>query len=201
MGENYIGVKYQFERIEESYPPDKRLPELNYWAYLFSELGLAPAHPKGAYGNHSMRCQGNSFIITKTGMKPAREVNTSSYCLVSGFPAKNSTLPFRGKFPPSSEALLHFQIYKNLKQVNAILHGHSNLLLEKARELNIPTTEHFYEYGTPELAESALKMAMEGYSFFILKKHGFVATGASLQAAGKESLEQYRRLITLLLSN
>lgn len=195
--EKYIGIKFQIHKAAETFTTDTRLAELNYWIYLFGELGLAPVHPEGAYGNHSYRRDGNSFIITRTGMRPAPEVNKEDYCEVLYDNEKN-LFNVKGKNEPSSECFLHSALYRSFPQVQVIMHGHSSLLTSHAQRLNIAVTEKEYPYGTAELAASAVQVCDPQRSFFILKNHGFVATGKDIDGTAKSVLHHYSRLLSLL---
>ena len=200
--ENYRGVKFQYLRTTTSFFYDWRLPELNRWAYLFSQLGLAPIHAEGAYGNHSYRTEGISFVITKSAMIPAEILQPNDFCHVLGLDdsTTTATITFRteGQFAPSSESFLHYSLYQTLPHINAILHGHCSLLNFHAETLNIPVTKKFHAYGTPELAQSALELVDQTTPFFILKDHGFVALGENIDAAGKLTLNYFSDLIRIL---
>lgn len=172
------------------------LPLLDRWVLLFSQLGLAPLHSSGAYGNQSFRTSGDSFIITRTGMFPTPEFKHQNYTLVESFDKELNSFTTRGTSPPSSESFLHRLIYEESQEVNAIFHGHSELLTSGADILGIPVTEAFYDYGTIELAESALDVVRGGCSFFILKDHGFVSLGKTINEAGKQTLSYYQRLLS-----
>jgi ribulose-5-phosphate 4-epimerase/fuculose-1-phosphate aldolase len=196
--EKYQGVKFNYRNEQSVFEYDERLIELNNWATLFSELGLAPTHPDGAYGNFSYRTGKRSFIITKSAMTPSEQLDVSSFSSICHFDQSTSTFTTRGKFAPSSESFLHNLLYQADQEVNAILHGHSSLFNEHAKKLEIPTTDKFYDYGTTELAESALKVASFGNDFFILKDHGFIALGKDIPTAGKRTLSHFSKLISLL---
>ncbi|MFT5701667.1 MAG: ribulose-5-phosphate 4-epimerase/fuculose-1-phosphate aldolase [Desulforhopalus sp.] len=198
--ETYQGVKFNHQQIKPNFEFDKRLTELNLLTYLLSQLGLTPVHPEGAYGNQSYRSSQSSFIITKSGMLPSRSLDPTSYCEIIGYDARTTTFSTNGSATPSSESFLHNEIYSSLPQIHVILHGHSNLLNDYAEELNIPVTDTFYDYGTQELAQSALVLARKGSSFFILKDHGFVALGCSIKSTGNLVLDYYGQLINLLKS-
>lgn len=198
--ETYQGVKFSFEQVADSCPDHQLLPLLDRWVMLFSQLGLAPVHSTGAYGNQSFRTSGSSFIITRSGMFPGKHFDPANYTLVEAFDRKNLSFTTRGSSPPSSESFLHRLIYEENNAVQAIFHGHSELLNTRARQLNIAVTDKFYDYGTIELAESALAVMQQGCSFFILKDHGFVSLGKTLDEAGQQALSYYRKLLTLLLT-
>lgn len=199
--ETYQGVKFNHTRLKQRFDFDHRLTELNQVAHLFSQLGLTPVHPEGAYGNQSYRASENSFIITKSGMVPSENVDVCNYCEIVEYDDSTTTFLTNGTSIPSSESFLHNKIYTSLPHVGVILHGHSLLLNDHARELDIPVTERFYDYGTQELAQSALLLAREGILFFILKNHGFVALGETIKGTGRLVLDYYGQLINLINDN
>lgn len=196
--EKYRGVKFNYRQIGDSFPTDRRLAALNRWAYLFSQLGLTPTHADGAYGNQSFRTGPASFVITRSGMTPTEQLAAENYSHIAGFEPATSTFLTEGAAIPSSESPLHNALYKALPDINAILHGHSQLLNSFAAALDIPVTRRFFPYGTAELAESAVELMDGTLRFFILKDHGFVALGEDIDGAGKLTLDYYVRLIRIL---
>ena len=132
--EIYSGVKFEIENIGEQFDTDDRLPSLNRWAYVFAELGLAPVHSAGAFGNHSYRDSGESFIITRTGMIPCGQLDKEDFCRAS-YDIGGRRFVVQGRHQPSSESFLHHSIYQNYPEVNAVMHGHSALLNEYAGAL------------------------------------------------------------------
>jgi ribulose-5-phosphate 4-epimerase/fuculose-1-phosphate aldolase len=195
--ETYQGIKFNIQRIADEFEYDSRLERLHRWVFILGELGLAPVHSQGAYGNHSYRLSSDSFIITRTGMTPTRDLDHHDYCLVSSR-EKEDMFNVSGRFEPSSESFLHFQIYKHFPKMNAIMHGHSSLLNVFAGELDIAETIEELPYGTMELALSALKVLDCETPFMILKNHGFVAMGEDIDITAKKVLYHYGRLINLL---
>ncbi len=196
--EKYQGVKFQHHQTKTVFSYDHRLALLNHWAYLFSQLGLAPVHSDGAYGNHSYRTGETSFIITKSAMIPAEILRPQDFCHVIGFEEISTTFVTEGTAPPSSESFLHNALYTSLPHINSILHGHCALLNLHAEALDIPVTKKFQDYGTRELAESALDLVTPTTLFFILKNHGFVCLGEDIDSAGKLTLNYFSKLINLL---
>lgn len=196
--ETYQGVKFAIRQLENACPDHPLLSRLNGWSYLFSQLGLAPVHSSGAYGNQSIRTSGNDFIITRSSMTPALALDKTNFTMVTGFDESAGEFLTKGKFPPSSECFLHHMIYQSDHTVGAILHGHSELLNRFAHELGIAVTDRFYDYGTRELADSALEVMSKGHRFFILRDHGFVAVGPTLDQAGDLSIDTYSALLTLV---
>lgn len=196
--ETYQGVKFNCSRTSSSFNYDEKLENLNQWVFLLTELGLAPLHKTGAYGNQSYRTSSPSFIITRSGMYPQKELNFKNYVHVTGLDTENNTFITEGVAVPSSESFLHNILYRTLPHINAIFHGHSSLLGRYAQHLDIPVTKQYHDYGTPELADSALQMTKQGHDFFILKDHGFISLGKDLETAGKMTLDYYLKLIRLI---
>ncbi len=197
--EKYQGVKFNHKRVQDSFTDiDERLRILNQWAYLFAQLGLTPVHNEGAYGNQSCRTGQSSFFITKSAMIPTEKIIFANFCHIVAFDEASNTFFSEGISTPSSESFLHHLLYQSQPHIQAILHGHSNLFLEYAGALNILSTQTFYPYGTRELAESAMEIINITSRFIILKDHGFIALGESIEEAGKTTLQYFSELIHLL---
>lgn len=199
--ENYRGIKFSCQRIAEDFDLDARLMDLDRWVYILAELGLAPVHAEGAYGNHSLRVEGESFVITKTGMIPKGKMDEQNYCLVQSYDEQLGRFVVRGASEPSSESFLHLYIYRAFPLAKTIMHGHSMLMNEYADALDIPVTDTKFPYGTVELARSALEILSNETPFIILKDHGFVAMGPDIKTTGNLVLIQYARLLDLLMTN
>ena len=199
--EKYQGVKFQYQQVQATFSYDQRLSELNRWAYLFSQLGLAPVHAEGAYGNQSYRTGDSSFVITKSAMIPKESLQADDYTHIVGLNSSSGVFLTEGLFAPSSETSLHYVLYRSQPQINAILHGHCSLFNIHAEALNIPVTTEFHAYGTPELAQSALDIVDRNTSFFILRDHGFVALGEDIAVAGEMTLDYFNNLISILKTN
>jgi len=196
--EKYEGIKFRFTQVSKSFIPDQQLKNLNLWAFLFAQLGLTPIHQDGAYGNQSYRRGKSSFLITISGMIPVKPLVTDNFCHIKKYDSGNKVFFTEGKNPPSSESFLHNSIYQEYPDINTILHGHSSLLETHAKTLNIPVTDSFYDYGTQELADSALRLIDDTTRFFILKNHGFVALGHDIDSTGILTLDYLKKLISIL---
>lgn len=197
--ERYEGVKFKNICLGESFEYDLRLEKLHYWVNLQAELGLAPVHSEGAYGNHSFRMVHDTFVITRTGMIPNEKFSQSDYCRVT-YESIEQTFTYHGASKPSSECFLHSYIYKSFPSIQVVMHGHSLPLNRYAQDLGLPVTHKKYPYGTEELAQSAIEIMSDDVDFFILKDHGFVAVGPDIDVVGKQVLATYGKLIFLLQS-
>ena len=73
----------------------------------------------GSWGNISMRIPNNRIIITPSGSNYMR-INIDDFVIMDLNGNK-----IEGRLNPSSERLMHFQIYRKRNDVNAIVHTHS----------------------------------------------------------------------------
>ena len=91
---------------------------------------------------------------------------------------------------------MHALLYGLRPEIMAVFHGHNAIITEHAKGLGIAETASSYAYGTAELAQGVAEVARHA-TFLVIKEHGFVALGASMQEAGELSLhwlEQSRRM-------
>ena len=198
--EIYTGIKFVCTNMGPIFPYDERLTVLNTWAHILAELGLTPIHSAGAYGNQSYRAGTQSMIITKSGMVPEQNLRVENYVLIEDFDQFSGKFKTWGVGDPSSESILHAAIYTHSPGTGAILHGHSKLLEQFAKQLGIRVTPDFHPYGTAALADSAVQLLTDGDSLIILKNHGFVAVGNDIATAGKLVLTFFGKLIDLMKS-
>lgn len=186
--EEYKGVKFKTILNNTEAPVDSRLDELRYWCKIFHERNLAPSYPDGSFGNLSFRInpKENIFIITGARIGLREALANDCFVKVTHCDMREFTVFAAGTRHPSSESMLHYAIYKQRPDVNAIFHGHCNELLQSSSLLGIKETEKQEPYGTLELVNSVLKIS-EKDNFLIIKKHGFISLGNSMKEAGVKS--------------
>lgn len=185
MSEKYSGVKFETIFLERRAPKNACIKELIFWCKKFSELGIAPRHETGSYGNLSARTK-NGFIITGSGTDLGKLAEKDFAEVVS---ASGGEVKALGLVSPSSESLLHHAIYSLRPDVNAVFHGHDIEVMKNAKKLRIPVTEKEAAYGTSELAEQAKKLCRNDY--FILKNHGIISLGKTMEEAGERALKMH----------
>ncbi len=160
-------------------------------AKSISEKGLVA----GASGNVSLRLtpDGEQELLAITPSGKGYDTLTLDDIQVIDFEGKT----VEGKLAPSSEMLLHIEIYKARKDIKAMVHTHSVFasIMAVAR-LEIPPIldeqviltggeVKVAEYAPPggkDLARNALA-ALENRNAVILANHGMVGTGKSMQEA------------------
>ena len=187
MPEGYVGTKFQTLFASREPPRDARLDELVNWCRRFAQLGIVGK----AMGNVSFRTVGG-FIISPTGTDPVT-IRREQFVEVLKVDIGRRELTVRGAGEPSSESMMHAAIYGARPEINAVFHAHCEALLAAAAGFGLPVTEREQPYGTPELAGEIMKILAD-HNFFVIRNHGFVALGKSIDEAGRTVEEMLQRL-------
>ena len=176
--EEYAGIKFKTVFARKDSPQDPRIEELIRWCRRFTELGLAT----GGSGNMSFRSL-NGFIVSRTaghlGLLKADEFVE----VLKTDPSRNE-LTVAGAYEPSSESTMHAAIYEARPEIAAVFHGHHDKILRRGRRLGLPITEREQPYGTPEIVREILQILGQN-NFFLIRSHGFVSLGKSMDEAGR----------------
>ena len=170
MSENYVGVKFEVVYLPKEKVSDPRILELIKTGRELARSGFCP----GNSGNLSFR-YALGFVTTRAGSE-LRSLFPEDFVLVTDVNVMKGKVYVAGKAEPSSEAIMHFLIYKARPDVNAILHAHA-LHLKNAVE-----TKKAYPYATLEFANSAVE-ALKDHDLVVLKDHGFVSVGETIAKA------------------
>lgn len=159
----------------------------------------------GYSGNMSHRF-GENFLITTSGSANAHLTHDEIVWVdINGKNLENNSKK------PSSEALMHFEIYKKRPDINAILHVHSPYLsafASSGKSLEEPVMAEiaFYfgkiplaDYALPssfELAEKTAKYFDE-YDAVLMANHGFVIGAKDIKDAYMklELAESYAQVV------
>lgn len=168
--EKYNGVKFQVVYIHGVAPSPKKLLDLDK---LISKYISTSKNE----GNLSIRFE-EGFLISPAG---AQLTKLKDGIFVDNVEEENVYV-FSGT--PSSETIMHWEIYRNKKDVNIILHFHDEKLLEKKIGKEIGP----FEYGTLDQAKEVGEAIKEGDTIKI-KDHGFVIVAKNKEEL-KEKLEK-----------
>jgi len=189
MGEIYIGTKFKFIKKNGKISESKKLELLKKWCNIFSEKNFAPPYNGGSSGNLSFRPKLNycNFTITASHTALNNSMDNNDFSEVINCRIEENIVQAIGNKAPSSEALMHYLIYKNRKDVNAIFHGHSSEIMEIAKKKGFPETKLELPYGTIELAKDIVN-TLKNYNFVVIKNHGFISVGKTQEDAGKQVL-------------
>ena len=79
--------------------------------------------------------------------------------------------------------MMHYEIYRQRKDIGAIFHGHDREITANAHLLDLPETEKEVPQGTPELVDQVIKI-LDNNNFIVMKNHGFLALGKTMDEAG-----------------
>ena len=171
MAEVYVGTKFQTIFVRRQPPAAAQAEELLAWCRQWAAAGWIAK----ATGNLSCRTA-NGFIITPTGTDPVT-LSAADFVEVLGVDEKEVRVA--GTREPSSECRMHASIYAARPDVTAIFHGHYAPALTAP---GVAITAREIPYGTPAMATETAQALGTG-SFVVMRNHGFVAVGATMQAA------------------
>ena len=147
---------------------------------------------QGTSGNISARW-GDSMLITPS----ATPYEAMEPEMIASMKLNNRKGEWRGPLKPSTEWRFHFDILRQRKDVNAVVHTHSTFATVLAiAGKAIPSCHYmvaaaggtdircapYATFGTQELSDHALE-ALEGRNACLLANHGAIACGPSLDKA------------------
>jgi ribulose-5-phosphate 4-epimerase/fuculose-1-phosphate aldolase len=179
-------IRFNISFVSDEVPSDARVDELKEWSERFQRNGLTPEFEGNYTGNLSFRSMGG-FVITASGLKSKQNLSNDCFVYVKNYDEHSNTVYVEGRRQPSSEAVMHYLIYKTRNEINAVFHGHSDAIILNAEKLGFPVTEREHEPGTLALAKDALK-ALGNKNLVVLRNHGFVSVGVTMNEAGELAL-------------
>jgi len=162
---------------------DPRVQQLAEWGKKLLANGVV----KGTEGNLSFRTR-LGFIITGTNVA-LDGLNPETVSEITGvvFGLNKTSVYVKGMAVPSRETIMHSQIYEERPEVNAIFHIHDAAVTAKAGKIGIPITDKEQPAGSLELAKEAVSVLKlnKDVKCFVLRNHGSVVLGATMDEAGK----------------
>ncbi|BBO86365.1 aldolase [Desulfosarcina ovata subsp. sediminis] len=150
-----------------------------------------------AGGNVSVRIPGESVLVITPSGRPYMELAPTDICVVD-FDLK----PVAGQHQPSIETAMHAGIYRVRPDVGAVVHTHQAFAsvfalinqsipaLFDEVALAIGETVDVIPYafsGSPELVQAVRQTVTNGCDCFIMKNHGALNLGATLDQAWKNA--------------
>lgn len=169
--------------LTKDLPADTGITRMAWWGKRFSKMKLV----QGIEGNLSFRTQ-LGFVISGTGVE-LDNIGSETVVEVTGvvYGLNKTSVYVKGAVVPSRETILHSQIYEVLPEINTIFHVHDSQVMQKAERLGVVVTSLEKEAGSQELAQEAviLLRSNKAIRYLILKNHGIVALGESMDDAGK----------------
>ncbi|MDP7282264.1 MAG: class II aldolase/adducin family protein [Candidatus Undinarchaeales archaeon] len=186
--EDYIGVKFKPQLTSKQIRHGKTKEIVTAGTRLDTENLVF-----GSSGNISVRTK-DGFLITASGTT-LDKLSADDFVLVTDCDLKNRIVAAEGKANPSSEAILHFLIYKTNPSANAIVHTHAGAFLNEAKVATsgFLCTNNFLNYGTLELAYDVVK-TMGKNDFLVIKEHGAISVGDSVKEATDLMIAKFHEL-------
>ncbi len=191
---SYTGARFITTFKRRPAIPAELTRELAQWSRRICESGLAPRCPEGFAGNISVRRE-TGFIISAAGADLCNMQN-EDFIQVMDVEIEERCIVVAGRSKPSSEAFLHNAAYKCRPEINAIIHGHDDLVLKYHRDLHLPVTAREQPHGTLELMNEVIE-AFNSHDYIVLKNHGFLALGETLGMAGHLALRMHEAAAVL----
>ena len=168
-----------------------------FWSKRLYENGMSPA----TSGNVSIR-YGSDFLVSASGVC-AYDMDENDIILID----KNAKILDNNRKKPTSEKIMHLEIYKERKDLNAIIHCHCPILTAFAvagiemKKVILPDFALLFErvqlvpYFCPSTKELALavKEIFRTDDVALLKNHGIILGAENLKTAyyKLESLRAY----------
>jgi len=186
MSESYSGTKFKTIFKNKKILKSKKIKELIKWCKKFSKLGFANAANKGHPGNLSTKTS-KGFIITAAGYDLGT-LNKKDF--VEVIKIEKNKVYVNGIKEPSSESFIHNEVYKKRSDIKSVFHGHDKLTLKSK---SLPITKKEKPYGSISLAKEVAKV-LDNNNYILIKNHGFVSLGETIEAAGDEALKQHKKI-------
>ena len=169
--------------LEKNPPADAKVAQLAEWGKRFRTAGLV----RDTEGNLSFRTR-LGFIVSGAGVA-LDALTPETVAEVTGvvYGLNKTSVYLKGVLVPSSETILHAQIYEERPDINAIFHVHDTRVMKQVGKLGIPVTGEEKPAGTQDLAQEAVNLIKfnKNARYFVLKNHGCVAIGATMDEVGK----------------
>jgi len=196
--EKYSGIKFQVIFLKETVLYFPQIDDLKKWGKRLSELGFIQHYKNetepnrlSSAGNLSFRYD-NRFIITAS-YSDLGDLRDEDFVEVEKVDLQQKKIYINGFRDPSSETMLHYAIYQKRNDINAIFHGHSTKLLDSYTKLGLKSTLYETHYGSLKLINSVIEV-LGDENFLIIKNHGFLSFGTSIDNAGKKVLDINKKL-------
>lgn len=183
-----FGVIFLEPKIRNAAHYNKQINELIMWGKRFAEAGLLEAGGERKAGNLSFRT-GCGMVITASGANLAKLTPKDFVEVLDWGTGKERNVVFaRGGKEPSSESIIHHEIYRRRGDAKAIMHGHCGKILDNTKKMGLPITKKRQPYGTEKLVWEVTG-ALGKNNFMVVKGHGFVSLGKTINLAGKNALK------------
>jgi len=190
--DGYIGVKFKaLQRSDELRPEAEDLYRVfKHTCDLLKAHHMTPANG----GNVSTRF-GEGFFISAAGCNLGC-VEENELIFVERCDVEAECVLYDGPMEPSSESVMHWLIYGNRPEAQAIIHAHDDFATRPELLAGVVgESEREEPYGTIELARMAIETFQRAERIIVLKNHGYVAMGPDLERTCDLVVETHLRLL------
>ncbi|MFA0964040.1 hypothetical protein AB9P05_19690 [Roseivirga sp. BDSF3-8] len=192
-----VRVKYKAECLDNS-PVQLSAPIRKYFencAAAYRDYVLYHRSPSDGY--FAVRVPDTDrFYVTST--KTYKDnLNIERIAEVVSYDPSKNLLKYRGKFMPSSDSVEAAIVFKDMPEVNSLLHTHASKQFTRnpqfSHKIKMPIAS-YGEYETGLMLRDALKNESDG--FIIMEDHGevFSCTEFNVPATVFKNLDIYRQL-------
>jgi L-fuculose-phosphate aldolase len=185
--DGYVGIKY-VPIVKNKFISDESkalFGNFQFCGNILNKHNMAWANA----GNMSHRCA-NGMVITASGCNLA-VIEPQELSEVHGCCVEKKEVNCSGGQNPSSEAIMHWLIYQRFPNAKAIVHAHDELATSLNVADQLPETRQEEPYGTVELGQLAAETFLTGSKIIVLKNHGYVAIGISLEEATSRIIQMH----------
>jgi len=190
--DGYTGIKFDAFCESETVPHEVSLI-FDDFKENTNKLKKYNMTPKNG-GNVSCRVL-DGFAISASGANLGL-IEEKEIIYVSKCSVEEKKVTYSGSILPSSETLMHYLIYSEHKDAQAVIHAHDEIATgSETIGGDLKETVREEPYGTVELARLALDAFSEGVNIILLKNHGYVSTGSSLSQATDVIINMHEKLM------
>ena len=189
---NETALPFDVTWVERRAPTHPHLDELLAWAHRFHALGWTPSYGPGDHGNMSVRSAAGCVV---TATRTSKAAITREECVeVVGWAerAGRTVVSCRGLRPQSTDAVLHYELYRRHPALGAVLHGHDAQALNQGSRLRLPVVSGA---SALELLPHVARLVPDR-AYVLIAGHGFLAFGPSLEAAGQAAVSVHEKSLT-----
>ena len=167
-------------------------PHLITMAKALHALGLTPSYGLGDHGNLSCRVGRGCLISARQTSKAT--LREEQLALVTDAEREPSgwRVFYEGLALPSTDALMHLAVYAQRPEIGAVIHAHDDAVRSRTQALGLPITQLSARVNSLELIDEVQALCAR-HDYVILRDHGVIALGSSLDAAQARLMDWYRR--------
>lgn len=177
----YVGVRLQEETLVEKWAQDSK-SVAEYFKSTYSKLNGEQLLGDKYSGSASVRWGRNLYMTSSRTDK--LKLSWHDVACVSNYSPSKNTVEWIGERPPTSGTPWHCLIYREMPEVNAILHLHNKALTYSGALADF-NTDKYEPYGTLQLGQSVVAKLKTGTDLatkaVILRGHGEVIVGHNLE--------------------